>query len=290
MIPQEIFDSLIDYLSLTKKSTIEIQHTSALSGGCINHVHRIQTNIGDFCLKYNFLDRFPGMFTSEAKGLALLKSAGELKVPNVIFTDSAGIYAYILLEFIDSGMKNSHFMEDFGRSLARLHRNTSSYFGLEIDNYMGSLPQINHKHDSWNEFFVEERLKRQVSLAVGFFSKADIDSFERIYSRLDELIPNEPPCLLHGDLWSGNYMVANDGSACLIDPAVYYGHREVDIAMTTLFGGLDPQFYTSYNEEFPLEKGWKQRMDIFTLYPLLIHLNLFGFGYLGSILSIIRKF
>jgi fructosamine-3-kinase len=181
-------------------------------------------------------------------------------------------------------------MHDFGRSLARLHRHTTGYFGHELDNYMGSLPQSNKKHTSWNSFFVEERLKRQVSLANVYFSSSDFAAFERLYVRLDELLPVEPPALLHGDLWGGNYMVAPDGKACLIDPAVYYGHREVDIAMTTLFGGFDESFYTSYLEEYPLEKGWQKRLDIFKLYPLLIHLNLFGSVYLESILSIIRRF
>lgn len=155
---------------------------------------------------------------------------------------------------------------------------------------MGSLPQSNKKQARWNDFFIEERLKKQVLLAREYFSSADLISFERLYARLDELLPVEPSALLHGDLWGGNYMVSSDGKACLIDPAVYYGHREVDIAMTTLFGGFDEQFYISYNEEYPLEINWQQRLDIFKLYPLLIHLNLFGSGYLGSILSIIRRF
>jgi len=137
---------------------------------------------------------------------------------------------------------------------------------------------------------VEERLRKQVSIAVKYFSSTELNTFEQLYVRLDELLPEEPPALLHGDLWSGNYMITQDGNACLIDPAAYYGHREVDIAMTTLFGGFDETFYTSYIEEYPLEKGWAQRLHIFNLYPLLIHLNLFGSGYLGSILSTIRKF
>jgi fructosamine-3-kinase len=155
---------------------------------------------------------------------------------------------------------------------------------------MGSLPQSNKKHTTWNEFFVEERLKKQVSLAGDYFSFSDHAAFDRLYKRLDALLPVEPPALLHGDLWGGNYMISPAGKACLIDPAVYYGHREVDISMTTLFGGFDEHFYFSYEEEYPLEKGWRERLDIFKLYPLLIHLNLFGSGYLGSILNTIRRF
>ena len=181
-------------------------------------------------------------------------------------------------------------MQDFGQSLARLHRHTAGYFGHTMDNYMGSLPQCNTRHENWNSFFVEERLTRQVDLARGYFSVSDLAAFERLYSRMDDLIPVESPALIHGDLWGGNYMVGADGKACLIDPAAYHGHREADIAMTTLFSGFDDPFYLAYNEEYPLEKGWRERLDIFKLYPLLIHLNLFGSGYLGSVLSIIRNF
>jgi fructosamine-3-kinase len=290
MIPQEIADSLADIFSRTQDVSINIIKTSSLTGGCINHVHRLQTSNGAFCIKYNLSDRFPEMFTCEADGLALLKSAGEITVPEVIFTGEAGSFSYILLEFIDQGRKNSFFMQDFGQSLARLHRHSAGYFGHNLDNYMGSLPQSNKKHVTWTSFFVEERLKKQVLLAGEYFSSADLSAFERLYARLDELLPVEPPAMLHGDLWGGNYMVAPDGKACLIDPAVYYGHREADIAMTTLFGGFDEHFYASYQEEYPLEKGWQDRLDIFKLYPLLIHLNLFGSGYFGSVVSIIRRF
>jgi len=107
---------------------------------------------------------------------------------------------------------------------------------------------------------------------------------------LNEFLPEEPPCLVHGDLWSGNFIVSDKGRACLIDPAVYYGNREVDLAMSTLFGGFSPEFYSSYNEEFPLISGWKDRIDLYNLYPLLIHLNLFGSSYLGQVLSILRRF
>lgn len=290
MIPQEITDSLAAFFSRTQDASVDILKASSLSGGCINHVHRLQTNLGDFCIKYNLRDQFPEMFTCEADGLALLKSAGEIHIPGVYCTGYAGSFSYILLEFIDQGRKSTSFMQDFGRSLARLHRHTAGYFGHNMDNYMGSLPQSNKKHTTWNAFFVEERLKKQVSMASVYFSSSDFAAFERLYTQLDELLPVEPPAMLHGDLWGGNYMVSPDGTACLIDPAVYYGHREADIAMTTLFGGFDEHFYTSYQEEYPLEKGWQGRVDIFKLYPLLIHLNLFGSGYLGSIVSIIRKF
>ena len=137
-----------------------------------------------------------------------------------------------------------------------------------------------------------ERLDKQVRLALrnGLLDASAEKLFEKLYVTLDEILPEEPPHLVHGDLWSGNFIVSEEGKACLIDPAVYYGNREVDLAMSTLFGGFSPEFYSSYNEEFPLLEGWKERLDIYNLYPLLIHLNLFGSSYLGSILSVLRRF
>ena len=157
---------------------------------------------------------------------------------------------------------------------------------------MGSLPQANTFHSDWSSFFIEERLEPQLVAArdSGYFSSHDDERFQRLFKSFPSICPAEKPSLVHGDLWSGNYIVSDEGRACLIDPAVYYGHREVDIAMTTLFGGFDPEFYSSYDEAFPMEKGWEDRLEIYNLYPLLVHLNLFGAGYLGSIERIIRRF
>jgi protein-ribulosamine 3-kinase len=290
MIPQEIADSLSAYFSGTGIFSFAIFSASSLSGGCINNVSRLTTSAGDYCIKFNKRDHFPEMFEGEANGLALLKQAREILVPAVVCPGYSENYSYLLLEFIHTGRKASTFFADFGRSLARMHRHTTDYFGLEHDNYMGSLRQSNKKHSDWISFFVEERLEKQVSLAHGYFSSVDLSAFNRLYNRLGELLPEEMPALLHGDLWGGNYMVSSTGSACLIDPAVYYGHREIDIAITTLFGGFDGDFYASYHEEYPMEKGWRDRLDIFNLYPLLIHLNLFGSGYLGSIERILKNF
>ncbi|MCX6244580.1 MAG: fructosamine kinase family protein [Bacteroidetes bacterium] len=290
MIPKEITDSLSGFFATSGILSFTIHSASSLSGGCINNVSRLSTSEGEFCIKYNKRDLFPEMFEGEADGLEKLKSAGVIRVPGVVCPGYGGTYSYLLLEFINPGRKTASFYSDFGRSLARLHRHTADHFGLDRDNYMGSLKQFNIKHSDWISFFVEERLERQISLAHGYLSPSDLSAFKRLYNRLGEIMPEEPPALLHGDLWGGNYMVSPEGKACLIDPAVYYGHREIDIAMTTLFGGFDGDFYASYNEEYPLEKGWKERLDVFNLYPLLIHLNLFGSGYLGSVERIIRKF
>jgi protein-ribulosamine 3-kinase len=292
MIPQEIIDSITGFFTGLTSVKFQIHSADALSGGCINHVCRITTSAGRYCLKYNNDNDFPGMFDSEAKGLSTLNDANEIRIPGVIHSGTANRYSYILLEFITAAPAIPGFMEDFGRSLARLHRHSADFFGNDNDNYMGALPQSNRKHKDWVSFFIEERLEKQVSIAdqAGFLSSGIRDSFQRMYDRLDEIFPKEKPSLLHGDLWGGNYIVSEKGKACLIDPAVYYGHREIDIAMTTLFGGFGASFYSAYNDEFPLEKEWRSRLGICNLYPLLIHLNLFGSGYLGQIESIVKKF
>lgn len=292
MIPEEIRNSLDQKLTDLFSISTEVHSSAPLSGGCINQVYRLTTNHGDFCMKFNLGTRYPGMFEAEAVGLRMLKSAGEIKVPEVILTGTAGKYEFILLEFIRSISSRSDLMGNFGRSLARLHKHSENFFGGDSDNYMGALPQSNKKHDDWSSFFIEERLERQVQTArsAGYLKDPIYQSFQRLYSKMDSIFPKEKPALLHGDLWNGNWMVDEKGQACLIDPAVYYGHREIDLAMTLLFGGFDSSFYNAYHQEFPLEKEWRMRSDICNLYPLLVHLNLFGTGYLAQIESIIRKF
>jgi protein-ribulosamine 3-kinase len=157
---------------------------------------------------------------------------------------------------------------------------------------MGSLYQHNTFHNRWINFFIQERLERQVRLARdrGNISSADVSAFERLYKKLEEIFPETKPSLVHGDLWSGNFMINENGLPSLIDPAVYYGHPEVDIAMSTLFGGFADSFYETYNQSNPLEKGWQQRLDYYNLYPLMIHVNLFGESYLRAVRRIIQKF
>lgn len=276
---------------LSGKKT-EIISAKAIGGGSINETFRLQTSIGDYFVKYNSADRYPGMFQSEARGLEILRNSGPLTVPKVIGSDKTDRYSFLLLELITPGTKAADFWEGFAYGLAVLHRNTNEYFGLDHDNYMGSLSQSNNQHPTWYYFFTEERLEKQVKLGrdKGEIPSNVVRHFEKLYSVLPELIPGEPPALLHGDLWSGNFMTGHDGKACLIDPAVYYGHRESDIAMTQLFGGFSGEFYAAYNRVFPLAKGWEKRVDILNLYPLLIHVNLFGGGYLSQVKRIVERF
>lgn len=289
MVPQEILSSLQSFFSGKGGIPFRINAVSSLSGGSINQVYRLKTTHGDFCLKVNDAGRFPGMFEAEARGLRCLQEKGVLRVPEPLFNSSLKEHTFLLLEFIEAGKPRNDLMRLFGRSLARLHRFSAATFGMDYDNYMGALPQSNRPHPRWDAFFISERLEPQVKLAFER-GHAIVKPMEALYPRIGSLMPAEKSSLIHGDLWNGNYIVDGDGKAALIDPAVYYGHREADIAMTTLFGGFSSDFYNGYQEEFPMEQGWRERLDLYNLYPLLVHLNLFGSSYLGEILSILKRY
>ncbi|WP_299286635.1 fructosamine kinase family protein [uncultured Mucilaginibacter sp.] len=263
-----------------------------VTGGSINEVYRLQTAAGFFILKLNSAQQFPTMFEQEAEGLEAIRKTKTVAVPEVIASGHIGYQSFLLLEYIETGSKTPTAMQLLGSQLAQMHQNTAPDFGFENDNYMGSLPQSNKKHESWQSFFVEERLKPMVKLAfdASFIDQKLVSDFESLYQKLGGFFEEEKPALIHGDLWGGNYLVGSEGKPYLIDPAVSYGFREFDLAMTHLFGGFNADFYQAYQEEFPLQKGWQQRVDLWNLYPLLLHLNLFGTGYLGQVKSGLKKF
>jgi len=281
---------------------IKVKEISSVGGGCINETARVETNQGIFFAKWNDAKLFPGMLETEAKGLQLLKVADEIKIPEVIAQKIMGSRQFLILEFIDAsptapllkerGLRGEVFWSDFGKSLAKLHKHTSEKFGADHDNYIGSLPQSNRQHEKWSEFFILERLEPQIKLAHDSqkISNSVSRRFGNLFSQLEKIFPQEKPSLLHGDLWSGNFMTGNKGEPVLIDPAVYYGHREMDIAMTKLFGGFSSEFYESYNETLPLENDRETRTDICNLYPLMVHVNLFGGSYATQVESILRRF
>lgn len=228
----------------------------------------------------------------EANGLQLLRDSKCIRVPDVIATGYDDTYSFLILNFTEHGIRKANFFRDFGKSLSNLHRQSADKFGLNSDNYIGSLAQSNRQTDSWIEFFQHERLQPLVKKA--FEGKLLLNShilhFENFYKKCDSIFPKEKPSLIHGDLWSGNFSSDENGDAIVFDPAVYYGFREMDIAMTKLFGGFDNDFYESYDHHFPLEKNWQQRIDYCNLYPLLVHLNLFGRSYLSQIENCVGKF
>ncbi|MEQ9467542.1 MAG: fructosamine kinase family protein [Ekhidna sp.] len=267
-----------------------ILNVHAVSGGCINSTFRIETSSGSFFLKYNQAHHHE-MFVAEEKGLGHLSRHSTIRIPKVLGRGSFDSKAYLLLEWIDKGAQSAYFWEHFAQNLARQHQASQSYFGLDHDNFIGSLPQSNKPHKSWSEFFILERLAPQIKLAKdsNLIDSYAISQFETLFSKLDHLVPEEPPALLHGDLWSGNFMCGEDGAAVIYDPAIYYGHRETELAFTKLFGGFSSEFYQHYHESYPLEPGFDERIDIHNLYPLLVHVNLFGPSYLSGIRQTLKR-
>jgi len=284
----EFFESI---LYQTLGHSVQVLEARFLAGGDINTSAQVFSSEGLFFVKWNTADK-EGMFESEGRGLDLLRSTDALYIPEVIGHGQYQDKAYLVLEYIDPVKPKADYWETFGQSLALLHSHTQSRFGLDFDNYIGSLPQSNTLNPSGVRFLVEQRLHPLAGMALykGLLSNTLYEQFQRLYQRLPDLLPNERPALLHGDLWSGNVLVNEQGNVTLIDPAVYYGYREAELAFTMLFGGFDERFYDAYRESFPLEDGFEERVPIYNLYPLLVHLNLFGTGYLSGIERVLKQF
>ena len=272
----------------------EIIAINSVSGGCISNACRLDTKTGlNYFLKYN--DHTSNdMFLKEANGLKELAKTGTIRVPQVILAERT----YILLEYVESNRPTKNFFEEFGRKFAEMHKYNSGTFGFFEDNYIGSTDQKNIASEiektNWIEFYWNKRILFQYKLAEknGYAASELKLGIKELEAKISEILSGseEAPSLLHGDLWGGNYMSDENGNACLIDPAVYYGHREADLAMTKLFGGFDRKFYSSYNEALPLKDGSQYRENIYKLYHVLNHLNLFGRGYYSQAVSLIKSY
>ena len=292
MLPFSLVKPLESALIKVSGKSARIEICESIGGGSINEACRLEWAGESYFVKWNSAGKFPQMFEKEAAGLKILKETACINVPEVLFVDKNETDAFILLEYIQKSETNSGFWNIFGKQLADLHRNSSSLFGLETDNFIGSLHQCNYQMTSWSDFFVQQRLQPLVKIARDNqrLDRSHMLQFEKMFVKMDRMFPVENPALLHGDLWSGNFLCNTSQNPVLIDPAVYFGHREMDIAMSKLFGGFDKQFYFAYHEHYPLEKGWEKRLDLCNLYPLLVHLNLFGSSYLHDIESVLKYF
>lgn len=279
----------------TGSPSVPIVRREALTGGSIHRVEKIELADGRrYCVKSN---RDAGdMFAQEALGLAAIKQLGILNTPEVIAVEPLSEREQCLvMEAIPSDKPGDKFWSKFGADLAAHHRcGTSSQFGWVSDNYLGSTPQKNEARQTWVDFFGQCRLSYQLRLARnrGIGSGELFRYADRLIHRLDRLLDGDrsPPCLLHGDLWNGNIVVNNDGNAVVIDPAVYYGSREAELAMPMLFGRFPEEFFDAYHQTWPLEDGWQERVELYKLYHLLNHLNLFGVGYLDSCVEILKRY
>lgn len=271
---------------------IKVSDVKKIGGGSINTALLVKTNEGNYFAKFNDSGLYTEMFDLEARNLHLLADAKAIRIPKVYGTFHIDHKEFLVLQFIESGTPHYDFWRDMGAGLARLHKTTQDKFGLSYHNYMGSLHQDNTPKDNWIEFFIENRLQPMLKMAVdnGKATMDLVEKFESLYTKLPDIFPAEEPALLHGDLWSGNCMADENGDPVIYDPAVYFGHREMDLAMTRLFGGFESEFYEAYHEEFPLEKNWEQRIAICNLYPLLVHVNLFVGSYIQSVKNIVSRY
>lgn len=267
------------------------QKAQLVGGGDINESAVLICRQDKFFIKWNSFSS-ADLFKKEASGLSLLSKSGCIQTPKTIGLGTVGNRHFLILEYIEKGNISNIFWEHFGTQLAQMHRNSAEYFGLDHDNFIGRLPQINSQEQSWTDFFINHRLIPQikVGLANKTLSASISAQFERLFTKLHQLIPPAIPSLLHGDLWGGNFMCGSDGKAWIYDPAVYYGHREMEIAFTNMFGGFDHKFYEAYLEAWPLEAEFDDRIDLYNLYPLLVHANLFGGSYVSSITHTLKRY
>ena len=275
-----------------KNCGLIVQSFGQVHGGDINDAYCLHTSTGKHFLKVNDKNAYPAMFEKEASGLDLLRKNSSLIIPAVICSGTAGNKQYLLLEWMEKGSPQKDMWEKFGEGLALMHKQPQQYFGLHEDNYIGSLKQVNTQHSEWPSFYTECRILPLIKILFdnGAASSKDANTAEKFCKGLENIFPKEPPSLLHGDLWAGNYLVHLSGHAAIYDPAIYYGHREMDIGMTTLFGGFDQRFYNSYNATNPLAKGWEKRLPVGQLYPILVHAVLFGGHYLSQAIETLKQF
>ena len=262
-----------------------IRSLRSVPGGDINDAHRVELTDGTCVFVKTNRTAPHALFQTEAQGLSWLAKANALRIPEVLGVGD-GPHSFLVLEYMPPGPRANDYDARLGRGLAQLHQAGAPGFGLDHDNFIGRLPQSNRHHDRWSDFYRSERLAPLLRTATdaGLTTSTLRSGFERLFSRIDERVgPIEPPARLHGDLWAGNVHVAADGAPVLIDPAVYGGHREVDLAMLQLFGTTSPAFLGAYHETYPLEPGWRQRVPLYQLYPLLVHLILFGTAYASQL-------
>lgn len=279
-----MIDSVLDKISVFLGQ--KLTQSKRVGGGCIADSRIIETITGDkYFLKQGFSN---GMFRCEANGLIEILKSNSIKTPKVILVDDE----FLLLGFVSQGIKSNKALFSFGQSLAQMHKFSGSDFGFYEDNFIGSTRQLNSYANSWSDFYLKNRLEFQYKLAEknGYATPELKSKFIKIERILPDIIKGseEPPSLIHGDLWGGNYLIDSQGDAVLIDPAVYYGHREADLAMTKLFGGFSPEFYIGYNETFPLQDDYQYRENIYLLYHVLNHLNLFGHGYYSQAIDLMN--
>ncbi len=293
-----VFHSLQEAITSVFGNNIRVRYARPIAGGDINEAFALTLTDGTgIFMKSNARENL-SFFTAEIKGLSAIARTETIQTPHILGcgTDEERNCSFLLLELVTSQGRCFNYWETFGYQLAELHSSTTveyvagGRFGFLEDNYIGAGRQVNLPRDNWITFFRDCRLEPQFYRAADYFSTEDIRQIHRLLDHIGDVL-TEPkhPSLLHGDLWSGNVMTGKDGRAWMIDPAAYVGHAEADLAMTELFGGFAPEMYAAYQEVSPLEPGYEERRDLYNLYHLLNHLNLFGRSYLLSVKRILNR-
>ena len=284
--------SIADHIGQATGQAFKPQRPQRVGGGCINATTILRDGTRGYFVKINGHERL-AMFEAEAAGLAELAAAGALRVPEPICWGQTSAHSYLVLELLELGgpARTPPSSTTAGRQLAALHRTSTECFGWPRDNYIGSTPQVNRPSHDWVGFWRDQRLGYQLELAArNGYGRGLQGAGERLLTDLDRLLPHHPrPSLLHGDLWGGNLGYLPNGQPVIYDPAVYYGDREADLAITELFGGFGADFYAAYREAWPLDPGYGVRKTLYNLYHILNHLNLFGVGYLGQARDMIDR-
>jgi len=277
----EPWNAIVETIRSTEGGNASLCGSTPVGGGCINATWALKTSTGRYFVKLNDADQ-EAMFATEVLGLATLAAADAVRVPRPICQGTAAGRAFLVLEYLELQSGDAASATRLGHALAALHATTADAFGWEHDNTLGSTPQLNGWHGDWVTFWREQRLGHQLTLAARLGHR--FRDSERLLARLDTFLAgHEPaPSLLHGDLWGGNWAALPDGTPVIFDPAVYHGDRETDLAMTELFGGFDPAFLAAYREAAPLDDGYPMRRELYNLYHVLNHVNLFGGGYVGQ--------
>lgn len=289
---QEQYQFIAQILSKHTGESTQIDDFQFFYGGNFNLAVRLRVKNTEYFIKWTQGDH-QGPFEAEAKNLQMIHATDAIQVPQVLGVGQLDEKEYLMMECIESADKHANYWHDFGEKLAHLHKNTSSLgHGLEYTNFIGAATQENSWKKDGVDFFIENRLNKQVDRALydRKITPELAENFQRLYEKLPDLLPHEAPALIHGDLWSGNAMVNEQGLVTLVDPCCYYGLREAELAFTTMFGGFDTKFYEAYHATFPIEKGFHERIPLYNLYPLMVHVNLFGEGYLPAVNKILASY
>ncbi|WP_314243628.1 fructosamine kinase family protein [Empedobacter tilapiae] len=282
-----------EILERLKQLNLGINSIVPIKGGDINDAFRLESFDKKYFLKVNSANNFPHLFKKEARALEAIKKTKTFSVPKVVNVGEAGKdFQYLLLEWMETSTPTVVNWENLGKNLAKLHQNTSKQFGWSEDNYIAIVVQPNSLTDSWSEFYAKNRIMPMMKLLQNkqLINSKQIKSAENLCKQLNSIFPEEKPALLHGDFWNGNILANKKGEFSVIDPAIYYGHREMDLAIAKLFGGFDDVFFDAYHENSPLAPNFEERLPIAQLFPLLIHAYLFEGYYVKDVQTILKKF